>query len=159
MLSFLFMGALKLFVTVFGLLIIIGIGYAVMTGSKVNHTPMFRFIGGLVTSVVNLVYQLCGTVGQAVASRCSPRFRRPVSHLVQVGLTVVLIVVALYAANVGLPSYGPINQGNTYTPPTDYNSSPAPVNPAPQLQPNNPFPEARGLAPYTPPYERTPNKR
>jgi len=161
MLDFVFMGALKLFVSVFGLFIIIGIGYSVMMGGKVNHTPMLRFIGGLVTSVLNLVYQLCGSVGQVVAARCSARFRRPVSHLVQVGLTLVVVAVVLYIANTALPPHGPINPQPQYQQPTNYNtgSSPAPVNSAPQFQPNNPFPEARGLAPYTPPYEVTPNKR
>jgi hypothetical protein len=158
MIDFLVMGALKLFFSVFGLFIIIGIAYSVMAGRKVNHVPMVQFIGGLVTSVVQLVYQLCGYIGQLVAGLCPPRVRRSVSHLVQVGCTVVLIAVALAAANIALPPHGPINPGNTYVAPTNYNA-PAPVTPAPQFQQNNPFPEARGLAPYTPPYERTPNKR
>jgi len=163
MFDFLFMGLLKLVVSVFGIFIIIGIGYQVMMGSKVNHTPMLRFIGGLLMAVVSLVYQLCGTVSQAVAQRLPVQYRRSVSRLLQVVLAALIIAGALYIANDILPPYGPINPGNQYHQPTRYDDPSTPTPATPRFVPTSPFQqpptEPQGLAPYVPPYEVTPKGR
>ena len=96
MIDTIFRGFASLLGSGLGLLLIIVIGFTVMSGGRVNFAPLFGYIFRFIAASIEALFHLCGLIAETVSLALPKPLRRIARMSIQLILSLAFVAGALF---------------------------------------------------------------